>query len=1040
MRPFNRINPDDYDFKKSVTTPQTFRDTNYYVDQRDDRTITITQVGDFFEIYSLIKLNTSRDEDPVYLGSRIEDFADACDLNIVEKNSVVINKHTKEEYQLMMAGFKRMYLDRYVQKLLQKGFDVAVITQERDGENAPRSLSAIYSVGTTFVETSINEIDISSITNNTMCILIEENKDKEKGKKYLTIGVSTVDIYTGKSKLFEYTVEDKKSPVTYDELERIVSVNSPSELIFISHMNEDDITDILSYINIKSRRIHKINITDEKVVNCLKQKYQRSVFSNFFTFDNFSIFISSFYENPVASQSLCYLLDFIYEHNPNLIKKISSPKFESFSDRVILNNYSLRQLNILDNGDKKDKSQCIQRLLNDCFTPMGRRYFNEVFLNPIINEEVLNREYNIIEHISTFTLENVEKLKSVTSVLKTICDLEKLGRYIMTKRITPSYIFKLYKVLLTINFLFLYVDSDPVLKTYFIQMNNYIESRDVEEILNFLRHSFFLENCKCVNKLSNFNENVVNPDVDEKLKNFIENSLCSMDKLEACRNLFNDMIEDREGGRKNKVEYVRIHETERNGVYLLTTNVRSKLLLDALEGQDTKRVSFVSSYTKKREEFILSLKDIYVTKHSQTNVSINSVEIDKLCSSYKDLEEEKTKIINEVYGKLITKLETYYTRLLSISSFVTLLDFIFCKAGMAVKYNYVRPQIEKRETSFIKVKNLRHPVVEINNVEEIFVANDVELDGNGMLIYGCNFAGKSTLIKAVGVSLIMAQAGMFVPASSFIYCPYTQIFTRILNNDNIFKGLSTFVVEVLELKNILENADKRSLIIGDELTSSTEGISGKSIFVAGLQELTQKRSTFLFATHMHEIVSYDEVDTLVKNGKLLLKHMTVFYDIRKDKLIYERKLRDGRGSSIYGLEVCKSLSLPDSFITTADMIRKKYFSEAGSILEYDISRYNSEKVVGICERCKNRFSTEVHHEYMQKDADSRGFITTEDGRVFHKNHPSNLISVCEECHLEIHRKHRERRINREERKKEDTSKHSELLVNPEKKKSRLQIL
>jgi DNA mismatch repair protein MutS len=241
----------------------------------------------------------------------------------------------------------------------------------------------------------------------------------------------------------------------------------------------------------------------------------------------------------------------------------------------------------------------------------------------------------------------------------------------------------------------------------------------------------------------------------------------------------------------------------------------------------------------------------------------------------------------------------------------------------------------------------------------------------------------------------MAQAGMFVPCSSFIYKPYSAIFSRILGNDNIFKGLSTFAVEMSELRVILKMADENSLILGDELCSGTETDSALSIFTTGLIHLHRKQSTFLFATHFHEICNFEEIKQL---NKMVFKHMSVIYDGEKKTLIYDRKLKDGTGNNMYGLEVCKSLYLDEDFLEEAYGIREKYFHKKGE-LSYKPSIYNKNKIVGKCEMCNEELATETHHLVQQKNADERGFIGS-----FHKNHNANLASVCEKCHLKIHHK------------------------------------
>jgi DNA mismatch repair protein MutS len=174
-----------------------------------------------------------------------------------------------------------------------------------------------------------------------------------------------------------------------------------------------------------------------------------------------------------------------------------------------------------------------------------------------------------------------------------------------------------------------------------------------------------------------------------------------------------------------------------------------------------------------------------------------------------------------------------------------------------------------------------------------------------------------------------------------------------------------------ELRTILRLADENSLILGDELCSGTENTSAISIFVAGIQKLHQCGSSFIFATHLHEIVDYDEIRDL---KSVFLKHMSVMYDRENDKLIYDRKLKDGPGESMYGLEVCKSLHLPDDFLANAYAIRRKYKKEEEGILSKKQSHFNSKKVMGNCEVCKKKSGQEVHHLQHQENADKNNMI------------------------------------------------------------------
>lgn len=243
----------------------------------------------------------------------------------------------------------------------------------------------------------------------------------------------------------------------------------------------------------------------------------------------------------------------------------------------------------------------------------------------------------------------------------------------------------------------------------------------------------------------------------------------------------------------------------------------------------------------------------------------------------------------------------------------------------------------------------------------------------------------------------MAQSGFYVASKTFEFNPYKKIFTRILNNDNMFKGLSTFAVEMCELRNILTMSDQNSLILGDELCSGTENVSAISIFIAGLKHLHNINSSFIFATHFHEI---NDMEDISKMKFLKMKHLSVIYEPKKKKLIYDRKIKEGSGESIYGLEVCKSLLLPQEFLNEAYEIRKKYIKKKDT-LELSKSIYNSQKINSIlCEICKKNSSKEIHHLQYQKFANKNNYIKDN----FHKNHPANLISICEKCHDDIHRK------------------------------------
>jgi DNA mismatch repair protein MutS len=305
------------------------------------------------------------------------------------------------------------------------------------------------------------------------------------------------------------------------------------------------------------------------------------------------------------------------------------------------------------------------------------------------------------------------------------------------------------------------------------------------------------------------------------------------------------------------------------------------------------------------------------------------------------------------------------------------------------KYKYCKPEIKDGTVSYIKAKKMRHALIEHLELRESYVPNDVDLgqDTQGVLLFGTNAVGKTSYIKSIGICVIMAQAGMYVPCESFEYCPYEYLFTRIIGNDNLFKGLSTFAVEMSELRVILQKCNSNSLILGDELCSGTEIDSALSIFSSGLVDIYDQKSSFIFATHFHSIQTFEELRQM---PKLKMKHLTVQYNYEKKTLVYGRTLCDGPGESTYGLEVCKSLNLPETFLTRAYAIRNRQLHQ-GSILLYKESSYNREKIRSTCEFCKKVKGTEIHHLEYQKDS-----------QLPNVHHAANLSSICESCHKQIH--------------------------------------
>jgi len=971
-----------------------FELTKKYQDEYGENTILLMQVGAFFEVYGIYDK-----ENDTIISSKIIVFSQICELNVVDKNTCVGKNN------VMMAGFKDFMIEKYLRKIQDAGFTAVVYTQDENMKNTSRSLAGIFSPGTYF------QTESQSLTNSISCIWVNliENKVLLKGK-YVVVGVANIDIYTGKTSIFQFKETYVNNPTTYDELERFISIYNPSEVILISNLPEEKELDyVISYAGISCNLIHKIHINENiingnvkmtRVKNCEKQPYQKEILSKFYKFDNFDVFVHNFYENNIATQAFCYLLDFVYQHNPQLVNKIAEPVFENCSERLTLANHSLKQLNIINDGSvKSSKLSSVSELLNNCLTPMGRRKFLYNMLNPICDNNKLKREYDITEYILKIVDSNM--CQSFKTKLTTIKDLAKFERQIFLKKITPKSIYTLYSSIKTINFIFDIIKVDETIMNYLKEFDkNITEIGDIcEEVILFIENNIELILAKDIDQIQQFEVNFIKKGVDSELDKKTETLKDSEQGLESIREYLSNLIANKEKKTAKSSEFVKIHETEKNNYSLVCTSRRCKILQDALPSVET---NITLNMSTKPFTFVVSKSQFSFEKQSSSNNFIIGSQINNFCKTISSIKISLKDLITLIYNRFIEGLSIYQSQIEKIINFITLVDMMYTKASIAKQFNYCKPEIVEAEKSFVEAKGLRHCLIERFQMNELYVTNDISLgDGksDGILLYGTNAVGKTTLIRALGISIILAQSGLYVPCSSYKFKPYKHIFTRIIGNDNIFKGLSTFEVEMSELRTILRLMDENSMILGDELCSGTETESAVSIFVAGIQKLHSSRSSFIFATHLHEIVDYEEITSLYN---VHLKHMEVKYDKENDVLVYDRKLKDGSGDKMYGLEVCKSLNLPLDFLEAANEIRLKYNPDSRSILSLKQSRYNSNKIVSVCEKCGKNMGTEVHHLQHQADADKNGIIKTDD-TIFHKNNLANLMTLCETCHAEIHK-------------------------------------
>ena len=971
-------------------------------------TIVLLQVGAFFEVYGFRCNTTNQMRDTL-----IEQFSRACNLNVSEKKVVY------DGCQVLMAGFRDYTLDKYLQKLTESGYTAVVYVQTKVGKTITRTLDSVHSPGT---YVSYEADTQPQMTNHIACIWIDVHYPVTRQTASVTksptivYGVAIANIFTGASYVAEFAHPFAIQPTTFDDLERVMAIHCPSEVLIISTLTDQQINQVLQYGGIQTTNVHRINsTTQEKAIHCTKQKYIRQILATMYG-EEAADQCAEFVDYPTAVQAFCYLLDFIQEHNPNLVRNIRIPTFQVVS-RTILANHTLRQLNILEDGQadhlgsrRQGQLSSVSTFLNRCCTPMGRRRFHQQLVAPTTDEAWLQEEYD-----RTAQLLIPEVYSMVPSIRKTLCqirDVEKLSRQLVLRKLYPSSLFHLYNAIQCTQQIDVCFAELPDVQAY--AMSNKKTNVDyvayLNKVMEFLDTALYMDRCRTTASMQSFDEPIIRPGRSKELDDILASYQQNVNVLHSWHTYLNSLMSAHEKGPisgTDATEYVKIHETEKSGKSLQITKKRGITLKKLFQGMKASAIPGT--------EVVVEWKLVkFVTANSTTD-EIEYSSLDQVCRELLQQKEVLQQWNARLYLQVLDELETrFYEILESVSMYLSKIDVLQTKAYIAHEYRYCKPVLDPcASQAFVCARGLRHVLIEHLQTNEIYVANDVSLNKrdnqgsgksteySGMLLYGTNAVGKTSFIRALGIAVIMAQAGLYVPCTEFTLKPYTAIFSRIVGNDNLFRGLSTFAVEMSELRVILKMADEHSLILGDELCSGTETESALSIFVVGLMDLHAKRSTFIFATHFHEIINYEEVKSL---DRLTMQHMAVRYDRELDALIYDRTLQPGPGNRMYGLEVCKSLHIEPEFLDKAYQIRAKYFPEAQCTLSSPVSNYNATKIRALCEICKTELGTETHHMAHQASADVDGYIHTTDGKVFHKNHPANLMTLCETCHLAQHGK------------------------------------
>ena len=921
-------------------------------------TVVLMQVGSFYEMYGI-------DNEIEKIG-KVEDVSRLLNMVMTKRDKKLPGNSRKNP---LMLGFPCVALAKYVPVLIAEDYTVVLIDQVKTGLTIKREVTDVISKATYM------EGDESIVL-----MYLEKIKSIKSGinVENISVGISVINVMTGKTSVHE-CFSDKNA---IDDAGSFAQQYKPAEVVVCGADNIVDLglsNDVKYTYRMANKITHSIH-------------YQEMVFGIVWPNKTMMSCIEAIDLEcrPLARIALLLLIEYVHEHRPLLISRVSKPTIYVPTDHLILAANTVEQLNITSSRPrrqrKKTDPECLLDVIDHCSTSIGRRLLKERLLSPIHNQKELERRYDEIEKYGIF-LEEI--CKELGKHLTKISDIEKLHRRMSLGIMSPYELCSLYNSYNIIE------DIQSILKAAILDKKLNVEFSFVKVSNILLRN--FLEICERIFDIEGLSSHSLDlcsfkkgvyEDIDE-----IHNEIAKHKKhIDSIAKYLSSHIGD---SPRTSSRAVKVEKNAADEYTLSLTNVRANILKKALGNSND-----------------------FSFKYSKAGTKVTSDAFEAASTAIAELSEKLKQKNKEHYTEVIGLMHIEYEELFNkVVVNVAALDVTRSNYITSQKYNYCRPVFEKNNSnhareacsmlSSLDAKDLRHPIIErIDNGTE-YVPNDISIgkDFNGIVLYSMNSGGKTSLLKACGLAVVLAQMGSFVPASSFELSPFSTLITRILSEDNILRGRSSFVSEMRELRSIFSKTSDTSngigtLVLADEITHGTEHTSGSAIFASSVITLASRQTNFVFTTHLHNVHSF-----ISNISNVRVCHLTV--SVRDGIIYFDRKLSDGPGSSIYGLEICEFMDMDPEFIAQAFLIRNQIEHDKRSInlspLSIKKSKYNQRVMIQSCTMCNysprqnTDIPLDVHHINSKCLADDNHMIQGQ-----HKNSKSNLIVLCKHCHNKVH--------------------------------------
>lgn len=640
---------------------------------------------------------------------------------------------------------------------------------------------------------------------------------------------------------------------TTDYIDKLLTNFSPKEILF--ERGKKDI-----FHEIFGNKFFTYELDDWVFT---KQSAQERLL-NHFEVSSFKGFGVDHLENGIiASGAILQYLDITQHYNISHITTLSRIEEEKF---VRLDKFTIRNLELLNSMNEGGSS--LLNVLDKTTTPMASRLLKRWIVFPLKDVNAINNRLNVVEYL--FKHPQLKEL--LIDQLHQIGDLERIISKVAVGRVSPREVVQLKVALQAIEPIKIACESseEPSIKRIGEQLN----------LCKTIRDKIEKEVVKDPPLLIN-KGHVICSDVNKELDELRQIAYSGKDYLLQ--------IQQREieatGIPSLKIAYNNVF-----GYYIEVRNTHK----DKVPSEWIRKQTLVNA-----ERYITQELKIYEEKILGAEEKILSLEM-------------------RLFEELVTELSEYITAIQLNANQIAALDCMVSFSIVAQSNKYIRPVIE--DSDVLSIEQGRHPVIERElPLGEQYIANDVFLDSNSqqiIIITGPNMSGKSALLRQTALITLMSQIGSFVPAQSAKVGLVDKIFTRVGASDNISMGESTFMVEMNEAANILNNISQRSLILFDELgrgTSTYDGISIAWAIVEYIHQHPKAKAKTLFATHYHELNEMEKSFERIKNFNVSVKEI-------ENKVIFLRKLVRGGSEHSFGIHVAKMAGMPPSIVSRANEI------------------------------------------------------------------------------------------------------------------------